>query len=314
MQYRYCHSLKKNISEISLGTWGLDKYMWGKSDEKEVYKTFEAARTLGINFIDTAQAYKGVERLIGSIIKELNWYDVIIATKIPPKIYSNNSVKASQAYPAEYIISQTEKSLISLGLEQIPLLQLHTWNSEWFGEKEWIYTLLDLKKEGKIGAIGLSLVDHMASSGIEIIKSGSIDFIQVMYNLFDQSAKDKLLDVCFKNSVSVIARSVLYEGFFSGKMDLNYQFNDDDWRKKYFKGTYFETCLERLEVIYSDGISPNKIASYAISFALSHPSITTAVLGMRSVKHVWENVRVSDSILLSPMELKKIRKYHWLTV
>lgn len=314
MQYRYCNSLKRNISEISLGTWGLDKYMWGKFDEKEIYKTFEAARILGINFIDTAQDYKGVERLVGRIIKDLSWHDAIVATKIPPKIYSNNLLKASQAYLAEYIISQIERSLICLGLEQILLLQLHTWNSDWFEEEEWIHTLLDLKKQGKIGAIGLSLVDHMANSGIEIIKSGCIDFIQVMYNLFDQSAKDKLLDVCFKNSVSVIARSVLYEGFFSGKIDLNYEFNEGDWRKKYFTGIHFEACLERLKMIYSDGISPDNIASYAICFALSHPSITTVILGMRSVKHVWENTRVSESMLLSKSELNKIRKYHWLTV
>ena len=288
--------------------------MWNNYDEKSIYSAFEAARIQGVNFIDTAQAYKGAEKLIGKIVKNLKWDDVIIGTKIAPKISPIYPVRANQAYPAEYIISETEKSLINLGVDQIPLLQLHTWDESWITENEWLETLIMLKKQGKIGSIGLSLIDHGADTAIEIVKSGYIDSIQVLYNLFDQSANNKLLDECLLNSVSVIARSVLYEGIFSGKIKPNHKFDDNDWRKDYFSGGHLEECLNRLELIYSDKVSLENILPYAIRFALSHPAITTAIIGMRSVSHVWENSKISDGLLLLPNELEELKSHSWLAL
>lgn len=316
MNYRHIKQLNFDISEISLGTWGLDSSFWGDYDVREIYKAYFTAKELGINSIDTAAAYgnRDAEKLLGNIIKEFNWEDVFIGTKIQPLVSAITPLHPDQAFPRQYIIKSTEESLKCLGIESLPLQQLHTWDDTWLGSGEWLETMYDLKREGKIRSIGVSIRDHAADSAIGIIESGYIDFVQLIYNIFDQSASDKLFKLCLDKNVNVIVRSPLYEGVFSGKLNRNQVFPDSDWRNGFFSGGHLEECLDRVDEIYKNVsfINKDNIAEYAIKFSLSHPAVKTVAVGMRNSNHVWENSKASSDFLLSDYEISKLKPYSWL--
>ncbi len=317
MHYRTFKGLNHPVSEIGIGTWGLDAGKWGGFDEQEITRAYAMAKELGVNFIDTAAAYgEGTaEMLIGKIINQLGWRDVLLATKVQPLITLMTPIHADQAFPGKYVIESTERSLRNLGVDHIPLQQLHIWDSTWFGQGDWLDALYLLKQQGKIGAIGISLFDHAPDTALEIVDSGYIDAVQVIYNIFDQSPANELFDLCLKRNVSVIARSPLYEGVLSGNFTKGHQFEETDWRKGFFAGGHLEECLDRLSEITEGipGVKLNGPADYALRFALSHPAVTTVITGMRSTDHVWNNCKASADYLLDPEELYELKQFDWMS-
>lgn len=317
MHYRNFTRLNRPVSEITIGTWGLDAQSWGAFDEKDIYRTFAAARELGVNSIDTAAAYgEGyAEHLIGRIIRDLSWNDVFVATKIQPLITLMTPIHADQAFPGQYIIESTEQSLRNLGVDHIPLQQLHVWDPSWLGQGDWMNAMFHLKQQGKIGAIGISLFDHAPDTALEIVSTGYIDSVQLIYNIFDQSPATELFNLCLRMGVSVIVRSPLYEGILSGQYEKGHSFAETDWRHSFFAGGHLDECIDRVEKIYAEqpGINKENISQYALRFALSHPAVTTVAVGMRSPGHVWKNCKASSDWLLSPAELERIKQYDWMS-
>ena len=119
---------------------------------------------------------------------------IYVATKVPPKNQlwpAQPGIGIEQVFPYDYILRSTERSLKHLGMETIDLLQLHVWNPEWIARDEWRRALEELKRSGKVRAVGISINDHQPDSALEIIETGLIDTVQVIYNIFDQSPERK---------------------------------------------------------------------------------------------------------------------------
>lgn len=313
MKYRFFSALNTWVSEIALGTWGLDHSKWGQHDSKEVRMAHCAAHELGVNFIDTAAAYGDAESIIGNNLKYLKINDFIIATKIAPLVTKLYPVRIEQAFPKTHIIESTHTSLRNLNRDYIDLQQLHIWDPNWVTQLEWLEALLSLKQSGKIRSIGVSIYDHAPDTVMELVKLGLIDSVQLHYNIFDQSPSDFLFNLCLQNQVSVIVRSPLYEGVLSGHYNLNSKFEENDWRLNFFAGGHWEECNERVDHLKEKfPTSKSDFAGFSLKFALSHPAVTTVAVGMRSVKHVFNNCRASSDFLLSPSLLKQLREHSWM--
>src|ERR1051325_5361409 len=198
------------VSLLGYGAWGIGGSQWLGSDDKQSTAALRTALQTGINFFDTALAYGNghSEKLIGHL-KEYAGLNFFIATKVPPKNYlwpARPGVAIGEVFPRDHIVSCTEASLKNLDVEVIDLQQLHVWNPEWIDSDEWRRGFEDIKRAGKVRAVGVSINDHQPDSALELVKTGLIDTVQVIYNIFDQSPDINLFPLCQERKVGVIAR------------------------------------------------------------------------------------------------------------
>jgi aryl-alcohol dehydrogenase-like predicted oxidoreductase len=195
MKYRTFGRTEWQISEIGYGMWGMAG--WTGSDDQESERSLDLAVERGCNFFDTAWVYgKGKsEQLLGALVKRHPGKRFYLATKIPPKNFiwpSRREFTLDVCFPPDHIIEYTEKSLANLGVETIDLMQFHVWEDNWATDERWQKTLEDLKKAGKIRAVGISVNRWEPDNSLETLKTGRIDAVQVVYNIFDQAPEDHL--------------------------------------------------------------------------------------------------------------------------
>ncbi|MBI2882784.1 MAG: aldo/keto reductase [Candidatus Methylomirabilis oxyfera] len=316
MEHRRFGRTGVQVSEIGFGAWGIGKGWWGETDDKLSIGSLIRALELGVTFIDTAHAYGDghSERLIAKAFKEAG-HRVFVATKVPPKSADwppKPGTTARQAFPADWITTHTEQSLRNLEAERLDLQQLHIWRDEWLGELEWQEAVYRLKQQGKIRFFGVSIMDHQPGSALGLVKSGLVDTVQVIYNIFDQSPEEALFPLCRAHDVGVIARVPFDEGGLTGRLTPDTTFPKDSVQGFYFRGDRLrETCerVDRLRPLLGGEIKT--VAQLALKFCLSHPAVSTVIPGMRRPEHVEANCSVSDSRPLGPQTLAALRAHAW---
>lgn len=314
MRYRRFGKTGWNISEIGYGMWGIGE--WKGSDDSESQASLQAAVDLGCNFFDTAYSYgEGhSEKLLGRLIAANRGKRLYIATKIPPKnrIWpSKAEFSLLECYPADHIEEYIHKSLENLGLETIDLIQFHTWQDAWIEDDRWVKKIQDMKQQNLIQAIGLSLHRREPWNGIRAVKSGLIDSVQVVYNIFDQSPEDELFPACRDHDVAVIARVPFDEGSLTGTLTPDSHWPEGDWRNNYFTPENLKNTLEhvdRLKAVLPHGMS---LSELALRFILSNPDISTTIPGMRKPRHVHTNITCSDNVALPVDILNNLKNHRW---
>ena len=317
MRYRKLGRTGIEVSEIGYGAWGIGGAQWGGADDDESLQAIHRAIDLGLNFIDTALAYgEGrSERLVGQVVRERD-ETVHVATKVPPRngIWpAEEGAQLDDVFPPGYVRECAERSLRNLGMETVDLLQLHVWNDDWADRRELLGEVDRLRSEGKIRHFGVSINDHQPTNGLRLVRSGAVDTVQVIYNVFDQSPEDELLPACREHDVGVIARVPLDEGGLTGRIDAGTEFEGDDFRASYFRGDRKREVHERAGAIASDlGIASDQIAEAALRFILSEPAVSTVIPGMRSIRNVQRNIAASDAGTLSPDERERLRAHRWV--
>jgi len=318
MHYRRLGRTGFEVSQVGHGAWGLGGGQWlGGSDEESV-AALKASMVAGVNFIDTALAYGAEdghsEKLVALAVSEAG-DEVFIATKVPPKnrIWPARSATGIEdVFPYDYIIQCTETSLRNLNVPVIDLQQLHVWNPEWIDRDEWKRAIEDLKQSGKVRAFGISINDHQPDSAIGIINTGLIDTVQVIYNIFDQSAAKTLFPLCVEKDIGVIARVPFDEGALTGRVTPKSTFEANDFRATYFRGDRLAEVEQHVEALVADlGIHREGLATAALRFVISEPAVATVIPGMRSLSSVDANVRAPMLGPLPEAELEIARRHAW---
>ena len=174
MKYRKLGRTNFEVSEMGYGAWGIGGHQWLGADDRESLAALRRAIELGLNFIDTALAYgEGhSEQLVAQVVRDAG-RRIYVATKVPPKNYlwpAQPGIGIEQVFPYHHILLSTEQSLKNLRLETIDLQQLHVWNPEWIASDEWRRALEELKRSGKVRAVGISINDYQPDSALEIIR------------------------------------------------------------------------------------------------------------------------------------------------
>lgn len=303
------------VAEIGYGAWGIGGTQWVGAEDAESTRALDRYLALGGNFIDTALAYAEghSEKLVGEVARRHD--GTIVATKIPPK----NRVWPAKAgsnvqdvFPGEYVISSTETSLANLGMDSMDVQQFHVWDDSWLGQGDWQDAVAQLKRDGKIRHFGISINDHQPDNAVKAIEAGVVETVQVIYNVFDQTPQDRLLDACRAHGIGVIVRVALDEGALSGTITPDSTFDKDDWRNVYFGGDRKTELQTHLRAIESDlGISAAQLPETALRFVLSHPAVSTVIVGMRSVRNVERNAALADGKGLSDAQLQKLYAHRW---
>ncbi|HLB01625.1 MAG TPA: aldo/keto reductase, partial [Nitrospiria bacterium] len=221
-------------------------------------------------------------------------------------------VPLSKVFPRDWIIRCTEQSLKHLSTECIDLQQLHVWSPHWLKEPEWYETLRDVRAQGKVRFIGVSINDHEPDTALDLIRSGWVDTLQVIYNIFDQSPSQNLFPLAQQYNIGILARCPLDEGSLSGHLRTDTVFPQNDWRHDYFRGDRLRETVERVQrLIFLIRDEIQTLSQAALKFCLSHPAVSTVIPGMRRISHVEENCLVSDGKLLTLEELEQLRAHQW---
>jgi aryl-alcohol dehydrogenase-like predicted oxidoreductase len=317
MKYRNLGTTSgSKISEIGFGAWGIGGKQWLGGNENDSQKALKRSFELGVNFVDTALAYGDghSEQLVGQAV-ESSFSKVHIATKIPPKnrIWpATATTPIEQVFPYDHIIHSTEESLRNLGVEQIYLQQFHVWTDAWTNTEEWRRAIEDLRRSGKVRHFGISISEHEPGSALEAIKTGLLDAVQVIYNIFDQTAETILFPLCQEMKVGVLARVPLDEGGLTGSISEQTVFAPGEFREAYFRGDRKRQVVEHVSALQRDlGGTPGTLAEIALRFCLSNEAVTSVIPGMRRVATVESSCRASVAGPLTAETLAILKRHAW---
>ena len=306
------------VSEIGFGAWGLGGNQWRGHSEEEARAALRRALELGVNFIDTALAYNEghSERIIGEILRETG-AQAYVATKVPPKnrIWpAQPGIGIEEVFPYDYVIRSTETSLRNLGVETLDLQQFHVWNPEWLDRDDWRRAIEDTKRAGKVRFWGISINDHQPDSALDAIRTGLIDTVQVIYNIFDQTPEQRLFPLCQERNIGVLARCPLDEGALTGAITPETEFDPGEFRAFYFRGDRKRQVYERVQALLADlkaaGLD-RPLAETALRFCITHPAVSTVIPGMRRVRNAEMNAAVSELGPLPAGIVEVLRRHAW---
>lgn len=231
-----------NTPFMAMGTWAIGGgTAWGENDDKLSVRTIDEAIDCGITWFDTAPVYNlgHSEEVVGRALKGKR-HNVLISTKcglewdyetpVFHKVMEGRNVYRDLS--AKGIRKNLEDSLRRLQTDYIDIYYTH-WQTPDFALyplEETVGVLTELKKEGKIRAIGASNVTE------DIIKGycslGQLDVIQEKYSILDSHIRSELAQVCEENKVSIQAYSPLEQGLLTGKVKADVKLAKGDVRNR----------------------------------------------------------------------------------
>jgi methylglyoxal reductase len=301
-------------SAIGLGTWAIGGWMWGGTHEADAIDAIQASIDSGVTLIDTAPAYGlgRAEKIVGDAI--VGRRDrVVLATKCglvwdtdqgTPFVMQNGRQIHRYLGP-ESIKCECEQSLKRLGTDHIDLYQTH-WQDSTTPIEETMGALMDLKREGKIRAIGVSnaTIEQVA----EYRAVGPVDTAQEKYSMLDLNLDAVHVPYLQKSNIAFLAYSPLANGLLSGKITASREFSGDDLRRNNARFSaesrqWVAKVLRQLEPIAKEHDAT--IAQVVIAWTLEQPGVTHALVGARKRKQALEDAAAGD-VMLSAEELDNI--------
>jgi aryl-alcohol dehydrogenase-like predicted oxidoreductase len=252
--------------------------------------------------------------LLGKLVRAYPEKKLYTATKIPAKNFTWPSQRAfslDDCYPPDHIEQYVLDSLKNSGLESFDLMQFHVWEDHWVEDERWIRKMEDLKTRGLIRAVGISLNRWEPWNGVKTVRSGAVDAVQVIYNIFDQNPEDALFPACDEQDVAVIARVPFDEGTLTGTLTRESTWPEGDWRNSYFVPENLNSSVDHAEALRPLVPEGMTMPEMALRFILNNPIVSTIIPGMRKLRHVEANIASSDKGPLPEDLHTRLRAHRW---
>jgi methylglyoxal reductase len=316
---RYLKLGKTDIlaSVIGIGTWAIGGLWWGgETDVKKSIAAIRSAIENGINFIDTAPYYgEGLsEEIVGKAINGIR-DKVVLATKCGllwdrkagEYFFTYNNNEVYKYLGKDSIKKEIELSLKRLKTDYIDLYITH-WQDPTTPIEETLETLLKLKKEGKIRAIGASNTDTRLLKKYQ--ESCGLDANQEKYNLLESQIESSNLSWCRENGITFLAYRPLGAGLLTGKIDPDIKFTEGDTRLE--SPLFSRENIIKINTFIENEIKPLSkkynctVTQVAISTLTSQDNII-ALCGAISKEEVEENAKASK-IILGDIEITNLKK------
>jgi len=288
------------VSIIGFGAWQASGKAWGVDvEDEQIVKAMVRAYELGVNLIDTAEAYGDghSEEVVARAIREIGRENLVIATKVHGGHLRYNDV-----------LKAAENSLRRLGIREIDLFQVH-WPDPWeqVPLKHTMQAMERLYKEGKIRAIGVS---NFAVRDLEEARKHLSDAViasnQVRYNMLQREIEEEVIPYCKRENIIIIAYSPLAQGALTGKYSLSNKPSDDVRRhNKLFSDRNLAEISRLLTVLERIAKAKSKtIAQVAMNWLLREGNVVP-IPGAKNPKQAEENAGAAGW-RLSPQELTEI--------
>ena len=304
MKYRTLGKTGLRVSIVGLGTM-VHAGHFGPMKDSESLEAIETALELGVNFIDSSDAYGAGygETLLGNAFKGKR-DKIVIATKGGNVMVGPN--RGKRIFEPDYISRVMDESLRRLQTDYIDLYQLHNPTVEVI-ERGAVWEVLErAKKAGKIRHYGVSI--NSMEEGTAAVKDGRAETIQVEYNLLVQQPAEAFFPAAQQANIGVIARVPLKRGILTGKLRQSdeQRFQGEDVRARSFKGEAFAQELGKAEQLKFLVHGPvRSLGQAAIAFCIAHPAVSVVIPGARNAEQMRENAAAAD-IELSAADLEKI--------
>lgn len=298
------------VSTVALGTWAIGGgSWWGVNDDNESIRTIREGVERGVNLIDTAPVYGfgHSEEVVGKAIAPIR-QQVIISTKCGLMFdrkegsffFERDGFEVYRNLTKSAIKESVEQSLKRLQTDYIDILFTHWQSIEPFmvSIEETMEALMELKKEGKIRAIGGS---NMSPWHIEeYCKHGELDIIQEKYSILDRRIEKEILPVAEKKGITFQAYSPLEQGLLTGKIKSGYVPEPGTSRdgKKWYKKENLEHILKGIEawkpLCNKYGCS---LGNLAIAWVAGQSESMNVLCGARKIEQLEDNAKASEIIL-----------------
>jgi aryl-alcohol dehydrogenase-like predicted oxidoreductase len=304
MKYRTLGKTGLRVSIVGLGTM-VHAGHFGPMKDSESLEAIETALELGVNFIDTSDAYGAGygETLLGNAFKGKR-DKIVIATKGGNVMVGPN--RGKRIFEPDYISRVMDESLRRLQTDYIDLYQLHNPTVEVI-ERGAVWEVLErAKKAGKIRHYGVSI--NSMEEGTAAVKDGRAETIQVEYNLLAQEPAETFFPAAQQANIGVIARVPLKRGILTGKLKQSdeQRFQGEDVRARSFKGEAFAQELAKAEQLKFLAHGPvQSLGQAAIAFCIAHPAVSVVIPGARNAEQMRENAAAAD-VEISTADLDKI--------
>ena len=295
MNYQRLGRTNLQVSEISLGTveLGMDYGIPVRGEhrqpsEADANRLLNRALDLGINLIDTAQAYGESEAIIGRGLKSRR-DEYILATKIAGLSWEGYTGVELR----EQVETSITKSLRALQTDVIDLLYIHNATPELIQRGEIVEIMQRAQQAGYTRFIGTTTYGKAAP--LAVLKDGRFDCVQVAYNLLDRQFEERVLPLAKKSDVGVVVRSVLLKGALTH-------------RYAHLPEELYElrTAVRRINSLC--GAQANSLPELAYRFVLAHPAVSTALVGTSRVHELQEIVSFAGCNSLPPELLDDLRE------
>ena len=301
------------ITPLGVGSWAMGgggwAFAWGPQDDSESIAAIRAALEAGFNWIDTAAAY-GLGHSEETVARALEG----IAPK--PYVFTkcerawDEDRKITPRLKRDSIRRECENSLRRLKIDVIDLYQIHWPEPDEDIEEGW-ETMLRLKEEGKVRWVGVSNFNVSQLKRIQAL--GPITSLQPPYSIISPEIETELLPYCKANDIGVIVYSPMKSGLLTGKMTRERvaAMPEDDFRKRVaqFHEPKLTRNLNLAELLRTIGNRCGRTTGeVAIAWALRHPAVTGAIVGLRSAEQL-EGVRSAMDLRLSADEVTEITKF-----
>jgi len=309
MEYRPLGQSGIEASVVAFGAWAVGGWFWGGADEQDSVEAIRMAIDAGITLIDTAPAY-GLghsEEIVGKAIHGRR-DEVVLATKCGlvwdtnagTHFFDEFGKPVHKYLGSESIRNEVEHSLRRLHTDVIDLYQTH-WQDTTTPIVDTMATLLELKREGKIRAIGVS----NASIGQmdEYRKLGPVDSDQEKYSMLDREIESAQLPYCKRKNIAVLAYSPLSQGLLTGKVGVDRELSEGDMRSQ---NPRFTAENRRRVLYFLEELRPiadahgATLAQLTIAWTLAQPGLTHALVGARNPQQAVENATAADIVLAEP--------------
>ncbi len=312
MQYRTLGKTDFNISEISLGTWQVGG-KWGDAfNENTAKEILHTAIDKGINFIDTADVYSNrlSEKVVGEVVRERS-ERVYVATKCGRFLNPHNN----ENYTPKALRDYVETSLKNTGLEALDLIQLHCPPPEVYSRPEIFGLFEDLKTEGKILNLGVSV--EKVNEGLQAIEYENVTTVQIIFNMFRPRPAEIFFKEAAKRNVGIIVRVPLASGLLTGLYSKTTTFGKDDHRnfnrngEAFDKGETFSgipyakglAAVERIKALFPD---VQNLAPIALKWVLQFAEVSTVIPGASKVEQLHSNLSTGDYPTLTKEQMQAI--------
>jgi len=266
----------------------------GAVEEATAIATIHAALDAGITFIDTAQAYRGSEGLIGRALSGGRRERAFLATKV------------SRNYTPAGIREAMENSLRALQTDRVDLYQIHGWSAQ-HPIEESMATMAALQREGKTRFIGVSnfTVPHMEAAQAV----ASFQTLQPRYNMFDREIEAEIAPFCEREGIGILVHSPLAKGLLTGRYRPGHVFPEDDERARFsrFQGEAFARYTAVADGLTAEIAQPRglSLVQLAVGWTLRLPSVSVCLVGAKNPDQVSDHVG-AQGWRLSDEELRRI--------
>ena len=296
MKYRKLGSNGPRVSAIGLGCMGMSAFYGGR-DEDESLRTLNRALDLGVNFLDTADAYgAGANEELLSIVLEKRRDEVVLATKFGIRGNGPNSTSATAAIDSspEWAVQACDASLARLGVDVIDLYYLHRRNPD-VPIEETVGAMAGLVEAGKVRHLGLSEVSAQTLRAAHAVHP--ITALQTEYSLWERAVEAEILPTARELGIALVAYSPVGRGFLSGAITSVDDLDADDYRRNdpRFAGDNFAANLALVDQVRKlaeeIGVTPVQLA---LAWLLSRGDDVMPIPGTKRVKYLEENSAAAE--------------------